>query len=258
MASDPDRMSGVAAAGFGAGAEAYERGRPGYVDELVAFLADRLAIEPARSVVDLAAGTGKLTRALVATGATVVAVEPVEAMRAQLRTACPGVEVLDGTAEDLPFPDASHDVVTVGQAFHWFAPGAALAEISRVVRPGGGLGLAFYERDASEPWVAELSTIIRWDERDRWRVPYTVEVDWASVIGEHGPAFGPVARLEVPFRQAMDPDTLVARVLSTSYLAVLPPGEQAAIAARVRSLVEPLGEHFELPYVSVAYAARRR
>jgi SAM-dependent methyltransferase len=260
MGEAEGQISDVAAGGFGAGAAAYEQGRPSYPDDLVAFLVDRLGIEPGREVLDLAAGTGKLTRLLVPTGAAIRAVEPVAAMRAQLAQACPTVHAVEGTAEAIPAEDASLDVVTVAQAFHWFDAPAALAEIARVLRPGGasGLGLAFYERDAREPWVAELSKIIRWDERERWRVPYTVEVDWLAVIAEHGPDFAPAERYDTTYLQPMDPEMLVARVLSTSYLAVLPADDQAAIADRVRALVEPLGPTFELPYVFVAHVARRR
>ncbi len=251
-------INDVAADGFGAGADAYEQGRPSYADDLVAFLVDRLGIAPGRRVVDLAAGTGKLTRLLVPTGASITAVEPVDAMRAKLAEACPAVVAVEGTAEAIPLADASVDVVTVAQAFHWFDTPAALAEIARVLAPGGGIGIAFNERDTREPWVAELSKLIRWDERERWRVPYTVEVDWGAALAEHGPQFAPAERYDTTYRQPVDPDTLVQRVLSTSYLAVLPADEQAALADRVRALVAPLGERFELPYVSVAYAARLR
>ena len=251
-------ISDVAESGFGAGADDYERGRPGYADDVVAWLVGHLGIAPGTTVVDLAAGTGKLTRLLERPGVEVIAVEPVPAMRAKLAESCPEVRALDGTAEAIPLPDASADVVTVAQAFHWFDPAPALAEIARVLKPGGALGLVFNERDARVPWVGQLSKLIRWDERERWRVPYTVETDWAATIAEHGPQFGPAERYDSGFRQAMDPDTLVARVLSTSYLATLPADEQAALAVQVRELAAPLGERFDLPYVTVAYAARRR
>lgn len=250
-----DGVHEVAASGFGAGADAYERGRPSYPEDLVAWLGEGLGLAPGRRVADVAAGTGKLTRLLVPTGAEVVAVEPVAAMRGKLAEACPAVQVLDGTAEDLPLADGSVDAVTVAQGFHWFDPAMALASFARVLRPGGGIGLVFNERDAREPWVAELSQLIRWDERRRWRVPYTMEVDWAPVLAEHGPAFGPVERYDTTFRQPMDAETLVARVLSTSYLARLPEDERSALGDRVRALAEPLGEAFDLPYVSVAYVA---
>jgi SAM-dependent methyltransferase len=251
-------ISDVAASGFEAGAEAYEQGRPSYADDLVAWLVDRLGIGPGRSVVDLAAGTGKLTRLLVPTGADLTAIEPVDAMRAQLVQTCPGVVALDGTAEAIPLPDASVDALTVAQAFHWFDPAVALAEIARVLRPGGVLGIAFNERDATVPWVGDLSRLIRWDERERWRVPYTVEVEWDVVIAEHGPQFTPAERYDTTYSQPMDPDTMVQRVLSTSYIAMLPAEEQDALAVEVRALVEPMGDRFDLPYVSVAYAARLR
>lgn len=251
-------ISDVAAEGFGAGADAYEQGRPSYPDDVVAWLVDQLGISAGATVLDLAAGTGKLTRLLARPGVELLAVEPVDAMRAKLAETCPAAVALEGTAESVPLPDQSVDVVTVAQAFHWFDPAAALAEIARVLRPGGAFGLVFNERDARVPWVAELSKLIRWDERDRWRVPYTVEVDWAAVIAEHGPRFGPAERYESSFVQPMDADRLVARVLSTSYIARLPGAEQQALAEQVRELADRQGTTFELPYVTNAYAARVR
>lgn len=246
-----------AMAGFGAGADDYERGRPSYPGDVVAFLVDRLDISPGHRVVDLAAGTGKLTRLLVPTGAEVIAVEPVAAMREKLAATAPGAVALDGTAEALPFDDGTVDAMTVAQAFHWFDTEAALAEIARVLRPGGALGLVWNERDTSEPWVAELSKLIRWDERQRWRVPYTVEVDWgARVLASRAP-FGPAEHLTSEYRQEMDADTLVARVLSTSYLANLAPDVRDELTRDVRSLVAPLGERFDLPYVTYAWTFLR-
>lgn len=251
-------ISDVAASGFGAGADDYERGRPSYPDDAVAWLVAELGIDASSAVVDLAAGTGKLTRLLVPTGASVVAVEPVAAMRDQLVRTCPEATVVEGTAEATGLPDGSADAVTAAQAFHWFDPEAASAEIARVLRPGGHLGIVFNERDVREPWVAELSRLIRWDERERWRVPYTVEVDWAATLAASAPQFEPAVRYDTTYRQPMDADTLVARVLSTSYIAVLPAADRARLADDVRALAEPLGPTFELPYVTVAFAARRR
>src|SRR5436305_8228763 len=116
----------IARAGFGSAPDAYERGRPDYPDAAIRWLTDRLAVGPGVRVVDLAAGTGKLSRPLVATGAAVVAIEPVEAMRATIGS---GIQAVEGTAESIPLPDDSADVVTVGQAFHWFDGDLALAEI---------------------------------------------------------------------------------------------------------------------------------
>lgn len=247
----------VAAAGFGSGARTYERGRPSYPEDAVGWLIQQLGIQAGTRVVDVAAGTGKFTRLLTVTGAEVLAVEPVPEMRAQFAASVPDIEVLDGTAEAMPFEDASLDAVTIAQAFHWFDGAAAMAEMARVLRPGGALGLVWNERDTSEAWVAELSRLIRWDERKRWRVPYTLEVDWGAKLAGLGGPFTLAERYDTGYRQAMDPDTLVARVLSTSYLATVPEQQQEELADRVRALVAPLGEHFELPYRTVAWATHR-
>ncbi|HEX7134535.1 MAG TPA: methyltransferase domain-containing protein [Iamia sp.] len=251
------RIPRAAAAGFSAGADDYERGRPSYPADAVAVLCEELGIGPGARVLDLAAGTGKLTRLLVPTGAEVVAVEPVAEMRRRLEQAVPQAHVLDGTAERLPLPDRSVDAVTVAQAFHWFDAEVALKEIAWVLKPGGGLGLVWNERDTREPWVAELSTLIRWNERGEYQVPYTTEVDWAARIAGLDVPFGPVQRYDTTYRQPMDPDTLVARVLSTSYIASQPIEEREALAVRVRALVEPFGETFDLPYQTVVYWCRK-
>lgn len=247
----------VAESGFGAAADDYERGRPSYAPDVVDWLVAELGIEPGRRVVDLAAGTGKFTRLLLPTGADVVAIEPVDAMREKLATTAPGVAALDGTAESLPFDAASVDAVVVAQAFHWFDARRAVDEVARVLRAGGGLGIVFNERDTREPWVAQLSKLIRWDERGQWRVPYTLEVDWGARLAEVGGPFGPARRYDSTYRQPMDADTLVARVLSTSYLATMAPDVRDDLAKQVRALVEPLGDSFELPYVTTAWAATR-
>ena len=144
---------------FGAVADRYARARPGYPPAAVEWL---LEAAPGRAVVDLAAGTGKLTQVLVEAGAEPVAVEPDAGMRAALATAAPGVEILAGTAEAIPLPDASADAVLVAQAFHWFDARRACDEIGRVLRPGGVLGLLWNLRDGSVPWVADLDRILDW------------------------------------------------------------------------------------------------
>ena len=242
----------MAAAGFGSAAEVYERGRPSYPAEVVELFAAELGIGSGTTVVDLAAGTGKLTRLLVPTGANVVAVEPVEAMRAQLGAAVPDVDVREGTAEQLPFDDASLDAVTVAQAFHWFDPDAALAEIARVLRSGGGLGLVWNQRDESVPWVATLSELYEWGTRR----PYERDADWAGTVAASG-SFSPVQRRQLAFAQPMDADTLVDRVLSTSYVAARAPEDNAELEAAVRELVSGFPERFELPYVTDVYWCRR-
>lgn len=255
--ADGGGIHAAAADGFSSGADDYERGRPSYPADAVELLCRELGLGPSARVLDLAAGTGKLTRLLAPAGAEVVAVEPVAEMRRRLREAAPDAHVVDGTAERIPLRDGAVDAVTVAQAFHWFDAEEALEEIARVLAPGGGLGLIWNERDTREPWVAELSRLIRWDHRAEHRVPYTTEVDWAGVIDGMDTAFGPVGRYDTTYRQTVDPDTLVARVLSTSYIASQPRAERERVSSAVRHLVAPLGGTFELPYQTVVYWCRK-
>lgn len=196
-----------AAAGFGSAAEAYERGRPGYPPEAIAWLAERLDLRPGRTVVDLGAGTGKLTRQLAATGARVIAVEPVDEMRAFIE-----VEALAGTAEAIPLPDASADGVTVAQAFHWFRPEAE-AEIDRILRPDGMLAIV---RNRLEP--CEFADIL-----DRYR-------GHASLEGDLTPT------ATFPHAQELDEDGLAARLASETSIATLPADRRAEALAAVRAL----------------------
>ena len=138
--------------------EAYERARPDYPPEAIAWLAQALDLRAGRTVVDLAAGSGKLTRPLAVLGCEVIAIEPVAEMRAAIG---PTARALDGTAEAMPLPDDSADAVTVGQAFHWFDGPAALAEIERVLRPGGALALVWNRRPVeSSALHAAISELI--------------------------------------------------------------------------------------------------
>ena len=148
----------AAATGFARSVEAYERGRPDYPPEALAHLQRELDLRGGRTVVDLAAGSGKLTRQLASLECEVIAVEPVDEMRAAIGE---GIRALDGTAEVIPLPDASADAVTVAQAFHWFDGPRALAEIARVLRPGGALALVWNRRPVeSSPLHAAISDII--------------------------------------------------------------------------------------------------
>src|SRR4029079_8416121 len=139
---------------FGDVAEAYQQARPTYPKHAVEWVLDTA---PGHHVRDLAAGTGKLTRTIIAAGGNVTAVEPLDGMRAQLQAAYPDVPVPARPAEQIPLDDESVDAVLVGQAFHWFDAGAALDEIARVLRPGGVLGLLWNIRADSIGWVAELT-----------------------------------------------------------------------------------------------------
>lgn len=242
----------VAARGFQAGAAAYELARPGYPDEALALLRDDVGIAPGTRVLDLAAGTGKLTRRLVELGATVVAVEPVAGMRAQLETVLPDIEAVEGTAEDIPLRDASVDVVAVAQAFHWFDAPAALAEIARVLRPGGRLTLLWNERDEATPWVAEMSRLIRWHERTVSRYQH---VDWAAVVAACG-RFSPLEERTIAWEQPLTRELLAERVRSISYVAAMPMPQREKLAAEVVELVRRLAEPFALPYICRVQWAR--
>lgn len=230
---------------FGSVADAYDRARPGYPPEAVAWLAG----EPSRDVVDLGAGTGKLTRQLVAAGHRVTAIEPLPEMRAMLERAIPGVPVLAGTGEAMPFPNASADVVTVAQAFHWFDQEAALAEIARVLRPGGTVGIIWNARDDDKPWVAELSDAAN----GREGIAETHEV-----IACSGP-FGPVEHATFSHVQRLDLDTLRDLVLSRSHCAILTPDEQRPILDRVEETFAAHAQNgeIELPYLTDCFRAVR-
>jgi SAM-dependent methyltransferase len=242
----------LAARGFGAGAASYELARPGYPDAAVQVLVDRLRLAAGSRVCDLAAGTGKLTRRLVELEADVVAVEPVEAMRAQLASAVPDVVAVDGAAEAIPLDDGSVDIVTVAQAFHWFDAPAALTEIARVLRPGGGLAILWNERDEATPWVAEMSRIIRWHERTVSRYQH---VAWAEIVAGSG-RFTPLEEEVVAWDQPLTRELLGERVRSISYVAAMPEPERERLVAEVVALVARRAEPFPLPYLCRVQWAR--
>ncbi len=238
MADDPRLLADTA--GFDLAPGDYEAGRPGYPPQAVAVLVEELGVGPGRRVCDLAAGTGKLTRLLVVTGAEVVAVEPVEGMRRTLAETVTGVTVLDGTAEAMPLPDDSIDVVTVAQAFHWFDRAAAMAEMRRVLVPGGGLAVLFNERDERTAWVAAFSEILEWHSH---RVSGYKATDWATVIDGEG-------QRTIGWEQPMTRSTLEARVRSISYVALMDEAEQQRLVTETLALVGGLPEPFPMPYLT--------
>lgn len=234
-----------AAAAFGATAADYERARPSYPPAALEALRRQLGIGTGCRVLDLAAGTGKLTRLLASGGADVVAVEPVAGMRDELAQAVPDVEVLDGTAEAIPLPDASVDAVTVAQAFHWFRADEALAEIRRVLRPGGGVAILFNQKDEREPYVRAWNEVIGWHSQ---RIAYYEHTDWSAVLGSGG--FEDVGSFDVEWSQPMTRELVAARVRSVSYVAQAEEAEQQRYVDAVVALVEGFDEPFDLPYVT--------
>ena len=248
-----------AARGFELAPKPYEIGRPTYPPDAVARLVAELGIGPGKRVLDLAAGTGKLTRLLASTGASLVAVEPVGAMRAALSAALPDVEALAGTAEAIPLPDASVDAVTVGQAFHWFDGDAALAEIHRVLRPGGRLGLVWNVKDESVDWIEKLGGIM---ESYRGDAPRVASGAWKKAF-DRTRLFTPLERARFAFVHEADFAAVVARVTSVSFIASLPPAEFARVVERVRALLATHPQTqgrttFELPYRTGVYWCERR
>lgn len=246
LASDQERRN-ARAESFGAAASIYERARPGYPDAAVDWLLP--AGQP--QVVDLGAGTGKLTRLIADRGVDVTAVEPSDGMREQLQSALPGVPVLAGTAEQMPLEDDSVDAVLVAQAWHWVDLPRASAEVARVLRPGGRLGLLWNHRDERVDWVNELTLATRLESGDH--------NDTDPSNPQFGSEFGQIEYLSTEWRAPMTPAGLLELVASRSYILVASEDERAEITARVQHLLDHHPElvgrdHFEMPYV--AYASR--
>ena len=228
-------------------AAAYERSRPGYPVAAVEWLAGS---EPC-DVVDLGAGTGKLTASLVVAGHRVVAVEPLPEMRAQLEHAVPGVRAVAGSAEAMPLLAASTDVVTVAQAFHWFDHGPALREIARVLRPGGRVALVWNVRDETETWVQEMNEVM---------VGRTgVDRGAGQPIAASG-LFGRVEHAVFRHGQELDREALRELALSRSYCAVMPDSERRPVLERVDALFDrhAQGGTIRLPYLTECFRALRQ
>jgi len=227
---------------FGAQAAAYERGRPSYPPDAI----DWLLPPGARDVLDLGAGTGKLTARLVERGLDVVAVDPIAEMLEVLATALPGTPALLGTAEQIPLPDNSVDAVLVAQAWHWFDASRAIPELVRVLRPGGRLGLVWNTRDERLGWVKELDAIIgREDARD--------VVDAGVRLPE---PFGPIEGHQVEWTNYLTPQALIDLVASRSYCITSPDAVRSKTLEQVRQLLttHPAlagATGLALPYVTV-------
>ncbi|MGC4836412.1 class I SAM-dependent methyltransferase [Micromonospora vinacea] len=237
---------------FGAVASNYDRFRPRYPEVAVRWALDGLS--EAR-VVDLAAGTGILTRAVLALGHEVVPVEPDPGMRTQLAASTPGTTALAGSAEAVPLPDSTVDAVLVGTAYHWFDRELAHAEIARVLRAGGTFAPVWNIRDDSVDWVAELGRIAHFGDRST-----------LQLIGEHpdfGPAFDTVEQREFTHRTTLTPDELLGMVRTRSYWLTATTEDQQRVE---RELTELLTTHpalagrdtIELPYRTLVLRARRR
>lgn len=241
------------ASAFGAQAATYEANRPDYPREAIRWALEPLGDITGARVLDLAAGTGKLTRMLLAAGLDTVAVEPDQGMLAQLRRGLPDVESHTGTAEEIPLPDASVDAVLVGQAMHWFDAERAYQEIARVLRPGGVLAGFWNVDDHSVDWVAGLARAARRE----------VEILRGADLEnepEH-PPFGRARSRLFDHVQRRTIDSLTATISTHSHVLVLPEDERAELLAGVRdylaSLPHTAAGEFDLPLVTLALRWRR-
>jgi ubiquinone/menaquinone biosynthesis C-methylase UbiE len=248
-----------AATAFEGAAPVYEDSRPGYPDEAVDWLIDVLGLGPGRKVVDLAAGTGKFTRALMGRAGQVIAVEPVAGMRralAAIASAHPdgaSVSVVAGVAQALPMGDGTLDAVTVAQGFHWFATGEAVAEMHRVIGGGGGLGLIWNHRDPADPLQAALTEIMA---PARGETPQYDTGAWRRAL-EPGDLFAPEGEFHWSWRQPVDVEGVADRVASVSFIAALPEAERARLLDRVRAVASEMDPPLALPYVADVFAYRR-
>jgi ubiquinone/menaquinone biosynthesis C-methylase UbiE len=225
-------------------AEAYERSRPQYAPEAVDWIAERL---PFSCVLDLAAGTGKLTRQLLALGAEVVAVEPGPEMRTVFRRVLPGVELLDGSAEAIPLPDASVDVVAVGQAFHWFRTEEALREMHRVLRPGGGYALLWNEWDDEDRLMRALNEIVE--------LMRPAGDDGLRQLVERSLLFRALEERTFRHAEELPAEVLVERASSVSAIAAAEPAERDRALMEVRDLAGAGMVH--VPMITRVLAADR-
>ncbi|WP_219415557.1 class I SAM-dependent methyltransferase [Pseudonocardia nigra] len=249
-------MTTSRARSFGSAAAAYAEHRPGYPTEAVDWALEPLAGRPDLQLLDLAAGTGKLTEALAPRGA-VTAVEPDPAMLAELRARFPEVDAREGSAQAIPLPDSSVDAVLVGQAWHWFDPERAYAELARVLRPGGVLAALWNGDDARVEWVRGFH------EAGRWRSTVVRAPDEVPELPAH-PAFctGPdeYAMFANPVPTTVD--GLVATLRTHSWALTSDPTEREAAFARVRAYLaarpETSGAEFVLPLVTDVLRALRR
>jgi SAM-dependent methyltransferase len=238
----------VDVAGFALAAGAYERGRPGYPHEVVEWVAKVAGIGPFSIVVDVGAGTGKLTRSLAGTGARVIAVEPVAEMRELLRRNCSGIEVVDGTAGATGLGDGLADCVTVAQALHWFASPEALGSLAGLLRRGGHLAVLWNRRLAEQPIQARLRRLL-----ERYQGA-PVSCAWRSLLAT-SQFFEQVDEMHAYHALPVDRQGMVDHVSSYAFVPNLPQAERAELLAQAASLVPD--RQVELDFMTDAYIYQR-
>jgi SAM-dependent methyltransferase len=233
------------AANFAAVAGAYERGRPEYPPAAIGALAAELGLAPGARVLDLAAGTGKLTRALLAAGLDVVAVEPQAPLRQALAASVGEARAIEGLAERIPLADDSVDAVTVADAIHWFDHAAALAEIARVLRPGGGLAvLSTFSDWGGASWSQELGEMLVGLRPEH---PHFDGPPWQDAVRESG-AWSEPREIRVTASLPTSPQRVRDHFESISWVAAMPPDERTELIARVEAIVRAGETPGELPF----------
>jgi ubiquinone/menaquinone biosynthesis C-methylase UbiE len=245
------------AAAFSSAASVYEQTRPDYPPEALGWLGEHLALGPGRRVLDLAAGTGKLTRGLVDQGATVIAVEPVEGMRRTLAGAVPGAGVVAGVAQAIPLGTETVDALTVAQAMHWFATVPAVEEMHRVLRPGSPLAVVWNRRVLSDPLQAALQRLMA---PLRGTTPTGESGEWRRVLRDAGgsaPWFVPEAQLRAPWSQPIDVEGVAGRVASVSFVAAMAGADRERLLAEVRTEARRYPPPLALRYVAEIFCYRR-
>ena len=233
---------------FGPVADAYDRGRPSFPTEAAQWLAGP---DPA-TVLELGAGTGKLTSVLVELGHDVHATEPDPAMLAVLRRHLPDVPTSESGAEEIPLPDRSVDVVVAAQAFHWFDHEQALPEIARVLRPGGHVALAWNVRDERIPWVRRLGRLLG----SPGAAAEATESHDALVQSD---LFGFVEDKQFPFWHQIDRESIVDMAASRSYVATLDEEARDRLLADVLAFYDDYGrgmDGMQLPYRCECFRAQ--
>lgn len=231
----------AAASGFDADAKRYDSARPGYHPQLVQRFVDAFG---SGRILEIGAGTGIFTSQLTTHGLDVQAVEPVEAMRAELVERLPDIEVKPGTAEHLPADTASVDVVAVAQAFHWFDHVPALDEIHRVLKPGGHLVTIWNVKDGDADWYQRYMEIVNRYADD---TPRHADMRWRRAIDDDG-RFVMVDDWSIDNSQPADEHAIIQRALSTSFIAALPSDERQAVASELMSTLVDVDLPIRFPY----------
>lgn len=247
----------AASEGYAGVADVYARGRPGYPDEALSWLREVVGLSAGRTVIEIGAGTGKFLPMLLRSGAEVIALEPVDGMRSAIESRF-DVRTLAGSAENISLPDESLDAVVCAQSFHWFATANSVAEMRRVLKPGGMLGLIWNGRDTTIPWVAAVNRIVDRYEGD---APRYQSGRWRDVFPAKGFTFADERHARL-LHTGSPEQVIIDRALSTSFIAALPVSQRTDVERDLRNLIDETPElhgttEIAVPYDTLMVAYRR-